>query len=115
VLLDVATLVASETHLAKGLGDGGGDGGGGAGLADVSNIGMDVVGMGGGVKVKAGVKVLGGSAKGFCMTSKGVPLLIGERMSAMLVVVLVCTVTCTVIEAVEAGGMTPRIGLGVKC
>jgi hypothetical protein len=32
----------------------------------------------------------------------------------MPVVVLVGTVTCTVVEAVEAGGVSPRVRLGVK-
>ena len=62
-----------------------------------------------------GVKVLRGGIKGFCMTLKGVLLLISKCVGAMLVVVLICTVTCTVIEAVEAGGMSPRVGLGVEC
>ena len=116
MLLDVAMLVASEADLAEGLGDGGGNGGVGAGLADSSNIGKDLgAAVCSGVKVKAGKEVLGSSVKGFCATSKGVPLLICKRVGAMSVVVLVGTVTCTVVEAVEAGGVSSRIGLGVEC
>jgi hypothetical protein len=115
MLLDVAMAVASETDLAKGLGNGGGNSGSGTGLVDSGNIGTDLVGVGGSVKVKAGVKVLGSGVKGFCVTSKGVPLLIGKRVGAMSMVVLVCTITCTIIEAVEARGVSPRIGLGVEC
>jgi hypothetical protein len=116
VLLDVARVVAFEAHLDRGSRDGGGDGGVGAGLADSGNIGEDLgVAVHGGVEVKAGEKVLGSGAKGFCATSKGVPLLIGKHVGAMSVVVLVGTVTCTVVEAVEAGGVLPRVRLGVKC
>ena len=116
MLLDVATAVASEAELAGGLGDGGGDGGIGAGLADSSDIGEDLgAAVCGGVEVKAGEKVLGSGAKGFCATSKGVPLLVRKRVGAMSVVVLVGTVTCTVVEAVEARGVSPRVRLGVKC
>jgi hypothetical protein len=115
VLLDVAKLTASEACLNRGLCDRGSDGGIGVGLVDLSDIGMDGVGAGGSVKVKVGEKVLGGSAKGFCMTLKGVLLLISKCVGAMLVVVLICTVTCTVIEAVEARGVLPRIRLGVEC
>jgi hypothetical protein len=116
VLLDVALAVASEAYLAKGLGDGGSNGGSGVGLADLSNIGKDLgVVVCGSVEVKVGKKVLGSGAKGFCMTSKGVPLLIGKCVGAMSMVILICTVMCTVVEAVEAGGVSPRIGLGVEC
>ena len=116
MLLDVALAVASEAYLAKGLGDGGSNGGSGVGLADLSNIGKDLgVAVCGSVEVKMGKKVLGSSVKGFCATLKGVPLLIRKRVGAMSVVVLVCTVTCTIIEAVETGGVSPRIGLGVEC
>jgi hypothetical protein len=115
VLLDVAKLTTSEACLDRGLHDGGGNGGIDAGLADSSDIGTDVVGAGGSVEVKTGKKVLGGSTKGFCVTSKGVPLLIGKHVGAMSVVVLICTIMCTVIKVVEAGGMLPRIGLGVEC
>jgi hypothetical protein len=116
MLLDVATLVASETDLAKGLGDGGSDGGVGVGLADSGNIGKDLgAAMCGGVEVKAGEKVLGSGAKGFCMTSKGVLLLVRKHVGAMSVVILVCTVTCTIVKVVEAGGVSPRVRLGVKC
>jgi hypothetical protein len=116
VLLDVATLVAAEAQLAEGLGDRGSDGGVGAGLADSGNIGEDLgVVVCGGVEVKMGEKVLGSSAKGFCVTSKGVLLLVHKRVGAMSVVVLICTVACTVVEAVEAGGVSPRVRLGVQC
>jgi hypothetical protein len=116
MLLDVARVVAVETHLDRGSHDGGSDGGGGMGLADLSDIGEGSgVVVCGGVKVKVGEKVLGSSVKGFCMTLKGVLLLVGKCVGAMLVVILVCTVMCTVIEVVEAGGMSPRIGLGVEC
>jgi hypothetical protein len=115
VLLDVAMAVAFETHLAKGLRDGGSDGGVGTGLVDSSDIGMDLVGTGGSVEIDMGVKVLGSSTKGFCATSKGILPLAGKRMGAMSVVVLVCTVTCTIVETVEARGVSPRIWLGVKC
>jgi hypothetical protein len=116
VLLDVANFMAPEACLDRGSRDGSGDGGVGVGLADSSNIGKDLgVAVCGGVKVKAGEKVLGSSAKGFCTTSKGVPLLVCKRVGAMSVVVLVCTVTCTIVEAVEARGVSPRIGLGVEC
>jgi hypothetical protein len=116
VLLNVANFMASEACLDRGLRDGGGDSGVGAGLADSSDIGKDLgAAVCGGVEVKVGEKVLGSSAKGFCVTSKGVPLLVGKHMGAMSVVILVCTITCTVVEAVEAGGMSPRIGLGVEC
>jgi hypothetical protein len=116
VPLDVARVVAFEAHLNRGLRDGGGNGGIGAGLADSSDIGEDLgVAMCGGVEVKAGEKVLGSSAKGFCMTLKGVLLLVCKCMGAMSVVVLVCTVMCTVVEVVKAGGVSPRIGLGVEC
>jgi hypothetical protein len=112
----MATLVAAEAQLAKGLGDGGGNGGIGTGLTDSSDIGEDLgAAVCGGVKVKAGEKVLGSGAKGFCATSKGVPLLVGKCMGAMLVVILVCTVTYTIVKVVEAGGVSPRIRLGVKC
>jgi hypothetical protein len=112
----MAMMVASETDLAEGLGDGGGDGGGGMGLADSSDIGKDLgAAVCGGVEVKAGEKVLRSGAKGFCVTSKGVLLLVGKRVGAMLVVILICTVTCTVVEVVEAGGMLPRVRLGVEC
>ena len=43
MLLDVATLVASEADLAEGLGDGGSDGGGGTGTAGIGGSGEDVV------------------------------------------------------------------------
>ena len=43
MLLDVATLVASEADLAEGLGDGGGDGGGGAGTVGIGGSGEDVI------------------------------------------------------------------------
>jgi hypothetical protein len=116
VLLDMARAVAVEAHLDRGLCDGGSDGGVGAGLADSSNIGKDLgAAVCSGVKVKAGKEVLGSSVKGFCVTLKGVPLLIGKCMGAMSMVVLVCTVMCTVVEAVEAGGVSSRIGLGVEC
>ena len=116
MLPDVAMVVAVETHLAKGSRDGGSNGGIGAGLADSSNIGEDLgAAVCGSVKVKMREKVLGSGAKGFCVTSKGVLLLIGKHVGAMLVVILVCTVMCTVVEAVEAGGVLPRIGLGVEC
>ena len=116
MLLDVARAVASEARLGRGSRDGGGDGGGGAGLAASSDIGEDLgAAVCGGVEVKAGKKVLGSGAKGFCATSKGVPLLVCKRVGAMSVVVLVGTVTCTVVEAVEAGGMSPRVRLGVEC
>jgi hypothetical protein len=116
VLLDVARAVASETRLDRGSRDGGGDGGIGTGLADSSDIGEDLgAAVCGGVKVKAGVKVLGGFAKSFCATPKGVLLLVGKRVGAMLVVVLVRTVMCTVVEAIEAGGVSPRVRLGVEC
>jgi hypothetical protein len=112
----MARAVASETCLDRGSRDGGGDGGVGVGLADLSDIGEGLgVAVCGGVKVKAGVKVLGGFAKGFCTTSKVVPLLVGKHVGAMSVVVLVGTVTCTVVKVIEAGGMSPRIGLGVEC
>jgi hypothetical protein len=97
VPFDVAKLTSSKACLDRGLHDRGSDGGGGTGLADSSDIGMDLIGMGGGVKVEMGVKVLGGSMKGFCVTSKGVPLLVGKHVGAMLVVILVCTVMCTVV------------------
>jgi hypothetical protein len=114
VLLDVARAVAIEACLG-GSRDGGGDGGIGAGLADLGDIGEDLgVAMCGSVEVKAGEKVLGSGAKGFCVTSKGVPLLIRKRVCAMSVVILVGTVMCTVVEAVEAGGVLPRVRLGVK-
>jgi hypothetical protein len=115
MLLDVANFTASEACLDRGLHDDGSDGGIGTGLADLSNIGTDVIGAGGSVEVEAGEKVLRGGAKGFCTTSKGVPLLVSKHMGAMLVVVLVCTVTSTVVEAVKAGGMLPRVRLGVEC
>jgi hypothetical protein len=112
----MARVVAVEAHFDRGSYDGGGNGGVGTGLADLSDIGMGLgLAVCSDVKVKVGVKVLGGGAKGFCMTSKGVPLLIGKHVGAMLVVILVCTVMCTVVEAVEAGGVLPRIGLGVEC
>jgi hypothetical protein len=116
VLLDMANFMASEACLERGLRDGGGNGGIGVGLADSSDIG-EYLGPAvcGGVEVKAGEKVLGSGAKGFCVTSKGVPLLVGKHVGAMSVVVLVCTITCTIVEVVEAGGMSPRIGLGVEC
>ena len=116
MLLDVARVVAFETRLDRGSRDGGSDGGIGVGLVDLSDIGKDLgVAVCGGVKVKVGEKVLGSGAKGFCATSKGVPLLVGKRMGVMSMVILVCTVTCTIVETVEAGGMLPRIGLGVEC
>jgi hypothetical protein len=116
VLLDVANFMALEACLDRGLHDGGSDGGIGAGLVDSSDIGKDLgVAVCGSVKVKTGKKVLGSSVKGFCTTLKGVPLLICKRVGAMSVVILVCTVTCTIIEAVETGGVSPRIGLGVEC
>jgi hypothetical protein len=112
----VANFMAAEARLERGSHDGGGDGGIGMGLADSSNIGKDLgAAVCGGVEVKVGEKVLGSGAKGFCMTSKGVLLLVGKRVGAMSVVVLVCTITCTVIEAVKARGVSPRIGLGVEC
>jgi hypothetical protein len=114
VLLDMAKLTTSEARFDRGSCDGGGNGGISVGLADSSDIGTDGIGVGGGVEVKAGEKVLGGSAKGFCVTSKGVPLLVSKRMGAMSVVVLVCTVICTIVEAVEAGGVLPRVRLGVE-
>jgi hypothetical protein len=43
VLLDVATLVASEADLAEGLSDRGSDGGSGAGMAGIGSSGEDVV------------------------------------------------------------------------
>jgi hypothetical protein len=62
----VARAVASETRLDRGSRDGGV----GTGLADSSGIGEDLgAAVHGGVKVKAGVKVLGSGAKGFCVTS----------------------------------------------
>jgi hypothetical protein len=116
VLLDVANFTASEACLDRGSHDGGSDGGVGVGLADSSDIGKDLgAAVCGSVEVKAGEKALGSSAKGFCVTSKGVPLLVGKHIGAMLVVILICTIMCTVIEAVEAGGVLPRIGLGVEC
>jgi hypothetical protein len=112
----MARAVASEARLGRGSRDGGGDGGVGVGLVDSSDIGEDLgAAVCGGVKVKAGEKVLGSGAKGFCMTSKGVPLLVGKHVGAMSVVVLVGTVTCTVVEAVEARGVLPRVRLGVEC
>jgi hypothetical protein len=114
VLLNVASLVTVEAHLAKGLGDGGSNSGSGTGLANSSDIGMDLVGAGGSVKVD-GVNVLGSGMKGFCTTLKGVLLLAGKHVGAMLVVVLICTVMCTVVEVVEAEGMLPRVRLGVEC
>jgi hypothetical protein len=111
----MARVVAFKTHLGKGSCDGGGDGGVGVGLVDSSDIGEDLgAAVCGGVKVKVGEKVLGSGAKGFCTTSKGVPLLVCKHVGAMSVVVLVCTVTCTVVEAVEAGGVSPRVRLGVE-
>jgi hypothetical protein len=116
VLLDVARVMAVEAHLDGGSRDGGGDGGIGAGLVDSSDIGKDLgVAVCGGVKVKVGEKVLESSAKGFCMTSKGVLLLVGKCVGAMSVVILIGTVMCTVVKAVEAGGVSPRIGLAVEC
>jgi hypothetical protein len=116
VLLDMATAVALETDLAEGLGDAGGDGGSGVGLVDSSNIGKDLgVVVCGGVKVKVRENVLGSSAKGFCVALKGVSLLVSKCVGAMSVVILVCTVTCTVVEVVEAGGVSPRVRLGVEC
>ena len=116
MLLDVARAVASEARLDRGSRDGGGDGGIGTGLADSSDIGEDLgAAVCGSVEVKVGEKVLGSGAKGFCVTLKGVPLLVGKRMGAMSVVVLVGTVTCTVVEVVEARGMSPRVRLGVEC
>jgi hypothetical protein len=112
----MARAVAVEAHLDRGSRDGGSDGGIDAGLADSSNIGKDLgTAVCGGVKVKVGEKVLGSSVKGFCTTLKGVPLLIGKCVGAMPVVILICTVACTIIEAIEAGGMLPRVRLGVEC
>jgi hypothetical protein len=116
VLLNVANFMVSEACPDRGSRDGGGDGGISVGLADSNDIGKDLgVAVGGSVEVKVGEKVLGSGAKGFCTTSKGVSLLVGKRVGAMLVVILICTVTCTVVEVIEAGGMSPRIGLGVEC
>ena len=64
---------------------------------------------------QAGLDVFGGGLEEVGLVHKFFILLLAKSMGTVLVVVLVCTVTCTVIEAVEAGGMTPRIGLGVKC
>jgi hypothetical protein len=112
----VANFMAAKACLERGSHDGGGDGGVGVGLADSSDIGECLgAAVCGGVKVKMGEKVLRSSAKGFCATLKGVPLLVGKRVGAMSVVVLVRTVMCTVIEVVKAGGVLPRIGLGVEC
>jgi hypothetical protein len=112
----MARVVASKTHLGRGSHDGGSDGGIGTGLADSSDIGEDLgAAVCGGVEIKVGKKVLGSGAKGFCMTSKGVLLLICKRVGAMSVVVLIGTVMCTIIEAIEAGGVSPRVRLGVEC
>jgi hypothetical protein len=98
VLLNVARVVAVEACLDRGSCDGGGDGGIGTGLADSSDIGKDLgAAVCGGVKVKVGEKVLGSGAKGFCTTLKGVPLLIGKRVGAMSMVILIGTITCTII------------------
>jgi hypothetical protein len=85
------------------------------GLADSSDIGMDLVGVGGGVEIEAGIDIPGSGVKGFCVISKGVLLLVGESMGAMSLVVLICTVTCTIVKVVKARGVMPRIGLGVEC
>ena len=115
MLLDVARAVAFEACLARGSCDRGDDGGSGIGLANTSNIGMDLIGASGSVEIEMGVDVSGGGVKGFCMILKGVLLLVDKSVGAMSVVVLICTVTCTVIKVVEAGGMMPRIRLGVEC
>jgi hypothetical protein len=89
----MATLVAFETYLAEVLGNGGGNSGSGTGLVDLSDIGADLIGVGGGVKIVMGVDVSGSGPKGFGPVLKGIALLVGESVGAMLVVILVCAVT----------------------
>ena len=41
-------------------------------------------------------------------------MLLAESVGTLSVVVLVCAVACTVVEASEARGVAPRVWLGVK-
>ena len=110
----MATLVAFETYLAEVLGNGGGNSGSGTGLVDLSDIGADLIGVGGGVKIVMGVDVSGSGPKGFGPVLKGIALLVGESVGAMLVVILVCTVMCIIIEAVEARVWCQGFGWGLS-
>jgi hypothetical protein len=114
VLLDVAKLTTSETLFGGVLGDGGGNGIGGAGMVGIGSCGKDVVMVGTVILGKVGLNVLGGSLEEINLVHKFFTLLLAKSIGAVPVVILICTVTHAIIEVGEAGGVTPRIWLGVE-
>jgi hypothetical protein len=112
---DVATLTTFEALLAKGLGDGGSNDIGGAGMMGIGDSGENLIVAGMIVLGKAGLDVFGGGLEEVGLVHKFFILLLAKSMGTVLVVVLVCTVTCAIVEVGEAEGVTPRIWLGIEC
>jgi hypothetical protein len=111
----MATLTAFEALFAKGLGDRGGNGVGGTGTAGIGGSGKDLIVAGMINLGKVGLDVFGSGLEEVGLVHKFFMLLLAKSMGIVLVVILIYTIICAIVEVSKARGVTPRIWLGIEC